>query len=465
MMNLPVPLIGQAYTHRDVDLAAQTCINYWPEINTETDKILTLRPFWGLKAAATGSGQDGGMHTFDGVLYKVCGNTLYSETKAGVRTSIGTIAGSGLCSFDHTATEMIIVRDSNVYTYNGSTLTKATDTDFTTNNYVTVINNQAVYDNGGQEFIVSDAGDLTTLNSLNFAAKEGKGDDLVRPYAFNEIVYMFGEKHSEQWWNSGTGNPPLDRITGGSITKGTLSGNSIAHNENYLYFLGDDYCVYRLIGKQPQKISTVPLSQEFRTYSVVSDAIGACFSFDNQNFYYLKFPSGKTWCYCEASGGWFELTTTNLHTAYKPTSHAVAYGRNYFAINGNTYYLDKDTYTNDGETILRERISGTISARLINPAMEGLALEMSWLELVIKTGSVVTGQGSDPIVMFSFSDNGGRSWSNERQLKGQKAGNYMWRIRTEGLGMFYERIIRVRVSDPVSSAILGCTAQIEVGLS
>jgi hypothetical protein len=466
----PIPLVGQAYKHRDADVSAQTCKNYWPEFNKEANKIITLQPFPGCKASGTGSGEDGGMHTFKNVLYKVVDTTLYSEDNVGNRTSIGTIAGTGLCSFDDNGIEMIIVRQGNVYSYDGTTLTTATNSGFESPKYVTVLNSQAIYPGANRRFIVSNAGvsvgDLITLNALNYASKGRKGDDLVRPYVFKERIYLFGNKTFEKWWNSGIGNPPVDPIQNGLTKSGLIAPWSIGSNDSTLYYLSNDFTVRAIRGDQlSQPITTIPLVQEFKSYGTVADAIGFCLEFDDQHFYYLSFPSArKTWCYCQESNGWFELTTTNQEVGYRATSYAQAYGRQYIAIGGNTYYLDSNTYKNGTETIIRERVSQTIHAGLYAQGMEGSRLSMVSLEIVIKTKGLTTGQGSSPTVMVSYSDDNGRHWSAERFLPGQKLGKYTWRVRTDQLGEFYERVIRVRVSDPVSNSIQSAKATFEMSM-
>jgi len=57
-------------------------------------------------------------------------------------------------------------------------------------------------------------------------------------------------------------------------------------------------------------------------------------------------------------------------------------------------------------------------------------------------------QGADPMVMFSYSKNGGRTWSNERRLSAGKVGQIARRCLTWRLGTARDWVFRVSVTDP-----------------
>ena len=71
---------------------------------------------------------------------------------------------------------------------------------------------------------------------------------------------------------------------------------------------------------------------------------------------------------------------------------------------------------------------------------------MSRLEVL---GTVITPVGIDPVLMVSYSDDAGYTWSNERHVKLAKAGDYTRRAVLNRLGSFYNRVFRFRVSDDV----------------
>lgn len=60
-----------------------------------------------------------------------------------------------------------------------------------------------------------------------------------------------------------------------------------------------------------------------------------------------------------------------------------------------------------------------------------------------------SGQGSDPKIMMKYSDDGGRTWSNELWRSLGKVGEYKTRVVWRKLGSSKDRVYQVSGSDPV----------------
>lgn len=457
-MEIQIPIVGQAYKHRSASLSAQTCKNWYPEINTEADAVISLQPFAGNFLFSEGEGAGGGSFVFGDYLYTVTAFALYRVFPDGSREEVGEVLGFGLITTAKTDIECVIVRDGYVYKFNGETVELAEDADFENPQYVTSLNSQAIYDGLGQRFVVSEPDDLTNINGLNFAAKQARSDDLVRAYAFQETVLLMGSTSGETWWNSGSGSPPFDRIQGGSIEKGLLAPDSMSHNDNYVYFLGDDRIVYRLSGTVAEPISTTPLTQEYSEYEDIEKAVGFCFYWDGQPFYYLSFENRKTWVYSEYAAGWFELSRGTLGLAFGANSFVTAYGRSFFGIGGSLYQISSDVFTYGDDPILRERISGIVTPSIFGRQYEGRRIRIASITIKMKVGASATGLGANPEVMISISRDG-LTWSNERRIKGKSLGSYTQIFKTSQLGTYHEFYLRVRVSAPVYSAIHSAVAE------
>lgn len=95
-----------------------------------------------------------------------------------------------------------------------------------------------------------------------------------------------------------------------------------------------------------------------------------------------------------------------------------------------------------------------------------LSDEQVWLffskfQLDCETGvGLNSGQGSDPQVMLSWSDDGGHTWSEEQWMSAGKIGEYKRRVIWRRLGRSRDRVWRIVVSDPVAWRLL--TAYIDV---
>lgn len=467
-MLVPINLTGGTYKHKSLPLSAQVTRNFWPQKQSDPKSLSPniLACFPGLKSFATQTGgADRGMFENKGILYKVTGTTLYTVSAGGIHTSRGTIAGGDRCIFGAIGDSIIIVTGGIPYIWDGVTLATITDIDLQTPNSVAVLNNQAIYDGDGGTFVVSEAGDGTDIPALNYATAETDADDVLRVFTLRQNLLVFGDKTMQPYWNTGDGSPPFDPIITGNVFVGLGAIHSVANNATVCYFYGADDMVYVLQGYNAAVISTEPMARTFSNYSVTDDAIGWCFTVQGYNFYCLTFPTeGKTWIYQEGAE-WFELSSGAEEGRWIGNSHAYAFRKNLIADyrNGNIYELDDDTYTENGVTIIRTRDSAPLHGGLLKAA--GKRLEMNRLELLVETGvGLVSGQGSEPVVMLSFSDDGGRTWSTEMDGTIGQSGEYQYKVEWFALGSFETRIIRIRVSDPVAYNIYSAVAEIEVGI-
>ena len=72
-------------------------------------------------------------------------------------------------------------------------------------------------------------------------------------------------------------------------------------------------------------------------------------------------------------------------------------------------------------------------------------------------------QGRDPQLLLDWSDDNGKTWSNQRSGSFGKAGEYRTRVKFYRLGQARDRIFRVSISDPVKRVITGANLEAEGG--
>ena len=448
---VPINVAGMADLSRSRQYTRQTCINLYPEIDPNAKSPVAMMCWPGLKAFGTTSSTevDRGMYVFQGELYKVQGNTLYKIDVGGNYTTIGTIDGSGYTTWTDDGFQMTFVTGGYVYNYDGTTLTQITDVDLQTPNAVAFLNNQWIYDGDGGTFVVSNVGAPGTIDGLNYASAEALGDDIIRPYAFNQILYLMGEKSIESWYNSGVGSPPFDRIEGGLIQKGIAGVHCVTNTDTYVYFLGDDRAVYQLANYSVNPIITPAMANEFEGYSVVSDCVFYPVRLQGQEFIVMDFPTaGKTWCYSETANFWFQLSSGTSGGRHLATSYAYCYGKHLVGSEGNVYEWSLTTYDDLGNAQVKERILAPIHGGMMD--MPGKRLMMNRFELIMQVGvGTATGQGSNPVVMFSLSPDGGESWGAEYQVSIGQGGRYQTRVEWYHIESFYSGVIRIRFTDPV----------------
>jgi len=457
-----LPILGASYKHYSQDLSSQTLKNWFVEINQETSKPVSLQPFPGWEQFSGRSGADGGAYTWNGITYKITDTTLYSVSSNGTETSIGAISGTNVSTFAAIFDELVICRDGNVYSYDGATLTKATDADFQSPNFVDLINEQALYDGNSNQFCISDAGILTSINGLNFATAATRPGTLQRVVTFNEIIYVFTDTYAAKWWNTGSGNPPVDRITNDVVQIGLKEPRSIGRNKRYMYWLGTDSAVYRTVNGELSEPGTIPLVTEFFKYNT-SGAIGLCYNLRGQDFYQLYFPAeNKTWAFNE-SGGWFEITSGVIEAGVAITSYTENYGKKLIGIGGYLYELKDGLYQASGDPMIRERVSDKItSASLFGAEYAGRMVEHNSISV---TAEVVGLLDDAPHMIIGFSDDGGRNYTDVFVEGGELGENsYMWLFELHDLGSSLDRRYRVRISDNVKASIQGGSMEVNLGI-
>lgn len=421
----------------------------------EGKENFVLHSFPGLKLKGTASGKDRGMINFAEVGYRIVGQSLYSFNKNGAHTLIGVegdIPGVNRMIMDDDGENLIITGIDGQFVYDGSTISTITDSNLTGSTACTFLNSQIIYTKDPL-FIMADPNNPTTASGLNAGSAESKPDGLVRAYAFQQNVYMFGTASTEPYWNSGVGNPPIERIDGQIFEVGCAAQHSVANTDDFMYWLGDDKAIYQATGGQRNRVSTAAISHAIEGYSIIDDAVGNTLTFEGMNFYIVSFPSAdKTWVLSESlgRGGWFEISSGTNDGIWQGSSIINVYGKNFVADrdNGNLYELDLNTFTNNNEIIQRRRVTSSANGKVFNAP--GQRVQWSRLEIIMEQGiGLISGQGEDPKIMLEISFDGGRTWAEQGWADVGRMGEHTSRVEFYGLDAGTDMIFRLTTSDPV----------------
>lgn len=473
MVTVPINFTGGDFQHKSRPLSKQWTRNFWPQQipNEKARSNYVLQSFYGLKIwKEFVGGKFRGQLKSKGILYRVVGTNLYKVDRFGAHTSLGYVGGSNRCILSPMGDQIIVANGSGVvYVWDGASVIQNTSPNLGNPRGVTVLNNQAVYDDGvGQGFVVSDVGKPSVIAGLNNANAESNPDDLLIPYAYSETLYLFGTETIELWWNSGSGNPPVDRIQGASINMGLDAIYSLAETPDFLVFFGADKQFHTLTGGTTSVdtvISTPAMAKEFQKYAVTSDCIGYTMQLEGQWFYVGTFPTqGVTWI-CPIGGEWFQWGQGN-EGRHRSDGYSYVYDKHLVSdyLTGNIYELDAETYTDDGETIIRTRDTAPIHGGLFKA--DGKDFEINRITFFLEKGvGNIDGQGKNPLLMVSLSKDGGKTFGTERMLKCGELNNTRITVSSNSWGRIKggsECVLRVRVSDPVYWVIFGGELEVEV---
>ena len=465
---IPINITGPTYKDRSRPLSTQETRNMYHELVDSGKEKYVLKSFPGqAKLSSVSPGKDRGQHSMSGVAYRVVGNTLYKVSNTFVHTSLGTIPGVDRCIFANDGVNLFIVSDKVITKYSVSTglTSTVTDPDIVGAKSVAFINNQFAYTFDSLT-VFSDVGDGTVATSLNAVGAESNPDILVRDYTFDQVLYRFGLKSCEGWWNSGVGIPPFVRIEGQIINVGLAAIHSVNNSREYIYWLGSDKQVYRARGGQEEPISTAAIAGEIQGFSTISDAYGEVFTIDDKTIYVLTFPAeNKTYALIENLGvnGWIELSEGISSGRWNAGSILDEYNKILIGDyqTGDLNLLAINSYDQAGTTWRRRRVIGSVNGDALG--QKGKRVKMSRMEFLLETGvGKITGQGDNPRIMLEASYDGGRTWNTGTWLRIGRLGEFNIRAEWFRLHSFYDMVVRLTTSDPIALNIYSATIDLKL---
>lgn len=445
-MDLPV----HSYKLRSSPASSARLVNCFVEQlppDAKTPFLLTRCP--GVYGSNTiGTGPIRGMARCLGRGYLVTGNTFVKfNDNGGGFTNLGTVT-SGPVSIANNVNKVVVVTAPYAYYSDGTTalgLTQITDPDFLAwgARWVSFIDNFMVFVKAdGSGFFWADVGTATDFDALNFAVPEGSPDDIVGQVADHRQLIMFGSETIELWEATSGG---FVRTINGFIEVGCFNGDTIARIDNSLMWLANDYTIRRLEGTTPVRISTYAVEQFLSGVDVTS---GRAYSYsqDGHIFYVLSFDTG-CWTYDVTSGEWHERVS-HPEAYYRWQYHCEAYGRQWVgdAYSNKVGYFNPEFYAEYVDNVQRVEFT-TQPVHAIDDLSPAIHHR---LELVMETGvGLTTGQGSDPEIMLSYSDDGGVTWENLPNRKIGPIGERLTTVVWDDLGASFQRVYRFAISDPI----------------
>lgn len=450
-----LPFAIQSYRHRSLPVSAQRLINWFVEAEPKDARSpLVLLPTPGLALyAALPSAPIRGMRVMGSFLYVVAGLNCYRVDVAGGYALLGALPPGGAVSMADNGTQVCIVVPE---TYEGFVATTTTLTQITNGNFtatgatsVTVLDGYGVFTKpDSSEFFLSEPHDFLVYNG-DEADAEGDPDNLIVARRVGRELWMFGERTTEIWSNTGAADFPFQRISGAFVERGCAARHSVTQRLGVPFWLGDDCVVYKGAGTNPERISTHAIEQEIGGYETVSDARAWIYEQEGHVFYCISFPTGgATFVYDMATGVWHERDSEGYEhwrcVVGVPFGGATVAGD---TRNGNLYLVDPTAYDEVGQEIIRTAVGNVIHGSGKRVLVKALTLDM-------ETGTgLTTGQGSNPQVFLQISDDDGRTYGNEiwRALGG--IGMHKTRVRFSRLGAARGRVFKLGMSDPVRTAI------------
>jgi hypothetical protein len=295
---------------------------------------------------------------------------------------------------------------------------------------------------------------------LQYASKEAYTDDLSAVAVDNGNLVLLGFVSQEYWQDTGNFPFPFQRIAGSPTDVGLLARFSIARCAGELFYLAKTrrggISVVRNQNYQPIPVSTPDMDFLFLNYANPGDAIAFGYRINGHDFYQISFQQdAATWLYDATTGLWSQLESYGVTRSYGNRATQL---NNQLMVadyrNGNIYRLDNDSYTDDGQPIIRELITPHFFK---GDSFNKLHIYRLRLDMEQGVGTA-GGQGQNPQVMLQVSRDGGFTWGNEMWTSFGAQGEFLRRAEWRRLGVSRNYVFKFRISDPVKVVLIGAAA-------
>jgi len=486
-----IPFVGPTYSAISPNIDCQRSVNWYPEVSPISTKAMVSMigaPGTSL-FCNTGVNTVRGMRSFNGKMFVVVGNHLYTVSDLGVMSgSIGTLntnVGRVVMSDNGTSAsglggdQLIIVDGLRGYIYNVSTLTFSVIPvagSFSLNPiYVEFIDGYFVAAfKDSIKYGVSDLYDGMTWNALATSPVGATPDPILSIVNYHQQLWFIKQFNSEIWYDAGTATSigsPFLRISGAVIDYGVVSPWAVCRASNSLLWMavqrsGDRsefVGVVELNGYVPTNITPPAIAYQMGRWGRWDDVFSYTYTQGSHTFCVWTSPSANsTFVYDTTTSMWHERSVWqgSPYLIGRHHSNDYCYFNNKHYVsdyrNGNILELKDSTYT-DYNTPSPDPMVSLRQVQHINDN-NGMLYNVFYhrLQVDMETG---VGTGTlDPMAALSWSDDGGHTWSSEHLASIGKMGEYKTRAVWRRMGRSRDRVFRLAISDPVPRILLGAYA-------
>ena len=458
-----IPFVGSSYQMDARSFDVQRSINLYPLLSEMRDSksVVALRSTPGLSEYAEVSEAPGrgAISSTSNRAFVVSGNGFFEVFSDGTTTKHGTLnTFNNQVSIAENSTQIIVVdgEDGWIFTKATDGWAEITDVNFPTGAFIVSYQDGyfLTFEANSQKFYISNLNDGTTWDALDFTSVESSPDNLACVISDNGNVWLFGNRSTEVYQNTGNAAFPFERIPGAIIQTGCAAGFTVQKFDNTIAWLGVDEqgqgVVWKTEGYEARRISTQAIESKIASAADFTDSYAWVYHQQGHIFYVLNIVGLDTsLVYDGSTGMWHERAffnqVSNEFELHRGRAHFFFDQKNLVLdrSNGKIYNMSLDIYDDDGEPLIRERTSPHLhnEKRLISFSSFELDMEAAV--------GLTSGQGSDPQIMLQYSDDGGNTWSDELWVSLGKKGKYFTRINWRRLGQARDRVFKVRVADPV----------------
>lgn len=460
------PLAVRSYQSRSVPFSQQRLLNAYVEVGSESTKSTSV--VYGTPGtnlfSTVGVGPIRGQEVMAEILYVVSGADLFEVSSTGVTTNRGNIGGTDTVTMANNGFQLCVVSNRKGFIYDKDTavFTKITFAGGFAPDSVTYIDGFFIF-NDRDRLFSSALLDGLTYDALDFTFDDYDPDTSLRVFADHGELWSFGPNATTPWFNVGGTAFPFAPIDSSELETGILSKNSVTKQDNSLFWFAIDKrggrYMARANGYTPIRVSTHALEKKWDEFANPETAISFSYSQEGHRFVVLVLPGAGTYVYDITSNEWHERESFG-DSDWRMRNFALAYNKRLVgdSKSGKIFELDLDVFTEDASTIERIMIGYPLDAPSNNNVRH------NFFRIDIDGGvGLTTGQGSDPVIMLSWANDGSPNFNNEKFMPIGKIGDFTKRVFKRGLGKARQRVYKIRMTDPVKFSVKGMYFDAEEG--
>lgn len=425
------------------DLSGERVLNYSARPGDGASQLYLVGRH-GLKRAFNPGEHVIDMIEMGGELYALALDGLYKISR-GAASRVGSILVQPGAYIAANATQIAITTGGRYYVYDGTKLEEIS-TGAVSNPQAVVYADRRFVVSGSASMrddaiTVSALGDGKTFDALDFAFAESEPDRIVGLATLQGLVYAFGQKTIEIFYNSNAADFPYSVNPGSTVKLGCRSGASIATAEDAIYWIGEDNRVRRTQGVATEIVST----RESEEQIAPSEIYNGFICNNRQHKYYVVRLSGRPAQALDLSTGlWSEFSSRALHDPWIATCSYIFNSTEYIGTEKGSI-CTVGGWNDDGE-VIRAEVFGTPIAN------NGEWFSVNKMRCAFVTGREDIARPAEVVLQVSRDR---INWSNSLTRSLGSRGEYRKGVEWHALGAFEDGQLRLWITDEVNRDLEG----------
>lgn len=458
-ITVPIPLPLSSAPGESPGESAGRLINAYAEAlqpTASSQQVIKRTPGLDILTTAAMTGCRGFLEV-NGVAFAVIGTQLVTFDNTGTLTVIGNVSGTERVYMARNnkkpSPDMVLVSENGAFIFTSTTITAYGDPDLPQPIGVTFQDGYFIFPIADGRVFASALND-TPVNALAVVTAESKPDGMYRAIPWDNQLLFFGPNSMEVWVDTANAPPAFPYSRSTAKSRGLVWPSAIAGHENgfgsaALCWVADHNRVVRLQpGYEAEDVSPPDLDRLIERVTDKSTLDASVYVSGGVPRWVLSSPTW-TWELNLNTMRWNERQSFQL-SRWTAACSVYAFGKWLVGDirSGNIYAVNQRT-KKEGANPLRYRVESGLVGDF--PNRERVARADFDFATGVGDAAAVDPDETDPVAEFSYSDDGGSTWSLPQQVPLGQQGKPATRITLTRQGSAGPRGRRWRCD--VSSAV------------